>query len=244
MKTVLITGATSGLGRALVDCFAKSTQQVICVGRDAKTLEKLKMLPNVAEAIACDLADVDACSTLLDGRNVDVLINNAGVLPSRAGFAELTPDAINAMIDVNFRSVIHLTQSFLNNLGPDKPGHVVFIGSSAGRFPHPGASVYGASKAAVSLFADALRAELVDRRIRVTEVAPGRIRSNLYRDAIGENTSTELYDDYEPLEPQDVAAAVAYAVAAPAHVDVSRIEIMPIGQAVGGGRTIKKSEMK
>ncbi|QCO56435.1 SDR family oxidoreductase [Pseudorhodobacter turbinis] len=243
MQTIMVTGATSGLGRSLVEILSK-TDQVICVGRNQAALNELAALENVIETVACDLGDPKACRALMEGRNVDVLVNNAGVLPSRASFVDLPEDAINAMIDVNFRSVVHLTQAAVRGMQERGQGHVVFVGSSAGRFPHPGATVYGASKAAVSLFADALRAELVDRRIRVTEVAPGRIRSNLYREAIGNDASGELYDEYEPLEPQDVAEAIAYALRAPRHVDVSRIEIMPIGQAVGGGRTVRKTEMK
>lgn len=243
MRKILITGATSGLGRAIVDGLAPE-DRAIGVGRNKTALRELEALPNVVETLSCDLTDPESCHALFAGRDVDVLINNAGVLPSRAGFAELPAEAINAMIDVNFRSVVHLTQAYLNALKPGQRGHVVFIGSSAGRFPHPGATVYGASKAAVSLFADALRAELADRYIRVTEVAPGRIRTNLYRDAIGNNASSELYDEYEPLEPEDVAGAVLYAIGAPPHVDVSRIEIMPIGQVAGGGRTVPKAQMK
>lgn len=242
MRKILITGATSGLGRAVVAGLGVG-DRAICIGRNRDSLRELEGLANVEAAVSCDLGDPVACRDLFDGRPVDVLVNNAGVLPSRAGFAELPPEAIDAMIDVNVRSVLHLTQAFLRQLVPGQRGHVVFIGSSAGRFPHPGATVYGASKAAVSLFADALRAELVDRYVRVTEIAPGRIRTGLYRDAIGGDAARELYDDYEPLEPADVAGAVLYAINAPPHVDVSRIEIMPVGQAVGGGRTVPKSQM-
>lgn len=243
MRHILITGATSGLGRAIVENL-EPEDRAICIGRDRAALDDLAKLPNVLEALSCDLRDPEACHAVFAGRKVDVLINNAGVLPSRAGFVDLPGDAIDAMIDVNFRVVTHLTQGFLKQLAPGAPGHIAFIGSSAGRYPHPGAAVYGASKAAISLFADALRAELADRYIRVTEIAPGRIRTNLYRDAIGDDASRELYDEYEPLEPEDVARAVLYAISAPPHVDVSRIEIMPVGQVVGGGRTVPKAQMK
>ena len=242
MRRTMITGATSGLGEALLSRLG-ATDMLIGVGRDPGALDRISKAPGVAEAIACDLSDPAACSALFEGRTVDVLVNNAGVLPSRAGIGDLPAAAIDAMIDVNFRAVVHLTQAALVGMRAQGHGHLVFIGSSAGRFPHPGATVYGATKAAVSLFADALRAELVGERIRVTEIAPGRIRSKLYRDAIGSDASAELYDDFEPLEPSDVAEAVAYALDAPAHVDVSRIEIFPTSQAVGGARMAKVSEM-
>lgn len=242
MRRTLITGATSGLGRALVERLAK-TDDVIGVGRNRQALDALLQMEGVVEAVDCDLARAGAASTLLANRPVDVLVNNAGVLPSRAAFADLPAEAIDAMIDVNFRAVMHLTQAALTSMRARGQGHIVFIGSSAGRFPHPGSTVYGATKSAVSLFSDALRAELVGERIRVTEIAPGRVRSNLYRDAIGTHAAGELYDDYEPLEPEDVADAVAFALDAPAHVDVSRLEIFPTSQAVGGGRIATISEM-
>lgn len=238
----MVTGATSGLGGAIISELS-TTDQLIGVGRDPKALAQLASNASVIEALSCDLSDSAACQKLLEDRPIDVLINNAGVLPSRAGFADLPLEAIDAMIDINLRAVICLTQQALRGMRERGEGHLVFIGSSAGRFPHPGATVYGATKAAISLFVDALRAELVGERIRVTEVSPGRIRSNLYRDAIGDNASGELYDDYEPLEPVDVAKAVAFALDAPAHVDVSRIEVFPTSQAVGGARIATKSEM-
>ncbi len=243
MRRILVTGATSGIGRALVEKLAQ-TEEIICVGRNADALKVLARIPNVVEAVNCDLSDPTACHTLIEGRDIDVLVNNAGVLPSSVGFVDLPTKAIDSMIDVNFRATMHLTQGALRQMQRKGRGHIVFVGSSAGRFPHPGATVYGATKAAMSLFADALRAELAEWRIRVTEVAPGRTRSDLYRQAIGANASGELYDEYEPLEPTDVADAIAYALNVPDNVDVSRIEIMPIGQVAGGGRTIKKSEMK
>jgi len=243
MRRILVTGATSGIGRALVEKLAQ-TDEVICIGRNADALKALSQIPNVVEAVSCDLSDSVACRNLTEGRDIDVLVNNAGALPSSSGFADLPPEAINTMIDVNFRAVMHLTQGALRQMQKKGRGHIVFVGSSAGLFPHPGATVYGATKAATSLFADALRAELAEWRIRVTEVAPGRTRSDLYREAIGAGASGQLYDEYEPLEPSDVADAIAYALNVPDHVDVSRIEIMPIGQVAGGGRTIKKSEMK
>ncbi len=242
MRHTMITGATSGLGEAIVARLG-NTDSIIGIGRDPKALERISMASGVAEAIACDLSDSAACLALFDDRAVDVLVNNAGVLPSREEFSDLPVSAINEMIDVNFRAVVLLTQAALEGMRERGSGHLVFIGSSAGRFPHPGATVYGATKAAISLFADALRSELLGERIRVTEIAPGRIRSNLYRDAVGSTASAELYDEYEPLEPKDVADAVAYALDAPAHVDVSRIEIFPTAQAVGGARIVKTSEM-
>lgn len=241
MRQTLITGATSGLGRALVDRLSAS-DSVIAHGRNRAALDELARSAKVAATLTGDLSRPDVADELLAGHEIDVLINNAGVLPSRAHLAEMTAAAIDAMVDVNFRAVIHLTRAALRGMRARGRGHVVFIGSSAARSPHPGLAVYGATKAGIGFFADALRVEHLGERIRITEVAPGRIRSNLYRDVM-ENQG-DLYDDYEPLEPEDVAETVAFALDAPAHVDVSRIEVFPTSQAVGGGRIVKRAEMK
>lgn len=243
MRQTLITGATSGLGRALVDQFM-ATDNLIAIGRNKQQLEALSRLSPGVTSQACDLARPGAAREIVADRQVDVLINNAGVLPARGNLVDLPAHAIDAMIDINLRAVIHLTQAVLPGMRARGKGHLVFIGSSAGHYPHPGSAVYGATKAAISLFADALRAELVGERIRVTEISPGRIRSNLYRDAIQGDAGRELYDEYEPLEPEDVARTVAFALDAPGHVDISRMEVFPTSQVVGGGRIVKISDIE
>src|SRR5262249_28411331 len=119
-------------------------------------------------------------------------------------------------------------------------GHIFFVGSSAGRWPHPNMAVYGASKAGVSLFCDALRCDLLGTGLRLTEIAPGRVQTNLYRTALPAESRAELYDGYEPIRPEHIAELVATALSLPQHVDASRIEVFPTSQAPGGSRIVKR----
>src|SRR5699024_816297 len=129
------------------------------VGRNKDALNALHDSGKVREALAVDLADTQATMDLLAERPVDVLINNAGVIPHSGHLDVLSPADIDAMINVNLRAVIHLSRMAVAHMKRQKRGHIVFIGSSAGHYPHPGSAVYGATKAAIALFSDALRAE-------------------------------------------------------------------------------------
>ena len=122
-------------------------------------------------------------------------------------------------------------------------GHLLFIGSSAGRTPHPDLAAYGATKAAIGHFCDSLRGDLLGTGVRVTEIAPGRARSKLYRDTIGlEGLDAALYDGVDPIEPEDIAALAITALATPARIDVSRIEAYPASQAIAGTRLLRKTD--
>jgi 3-hydroxy acid dehydrogenase/malonic semialdehyde reductase len=113
------------------------------------------------------------------------------------------------------------------------------VGSSAGRFPHPNTAVYGATKAASSLFCDSLRCDLLGSNVRVTEIAPGRVQTNLYRTALGEVAANQkLYDTYRSIQPEHVAELIAAALALPEYVDVSRLEVFPTDQAPGGSQIV------
>ena len=144
------------------------------------------------------------------------------------------------MIDVNFKAPLHLTRLALPAMIARGYGHIFFIGSSAGLVPQPNAGVYGASKAGVGHFSDCLRCDLLGTGVRVSEICPGRVETQLYRTAIGmEDAQAELYDGYEPIHPEDIAALVMAAINMPRNVDVSRIEVFPTSQAVGGSRMVK-----
>lgn len=242
-ETALVTGASSGIGGAIAIALKATLPTVYGLGRNAKALAETLDGQGI-EPLVGDITDLAALQALLCDRPVDILVNNAGILTSRAAFVDLAAEDIDRMIDVNLRATLQITRLCLRGMIERGAGHLLFIGSSAGRYPHPSASVYGASKAGISLFCDALRAELLGTRIRVTEIVPGRVRTRLYREAIGATAGQELYDGYEPLEPDNIASAVRYAVDAPPNVDVSRIEIFPVAQAVGGARMVKKSEMR
>nr|WP_244471259.1 SDR family NAD(P)-dependent oxidoreductase [Rhizobium ecuadorense] len=147
------------------------------------------------------------------------------------------------MIDINLKAPMHLTRAFLPAMVERKRGHLIYIGSSGGQAPYPNMGAYGPSKAGLSLFCDNLRCDLLGSSVRVTEVVPGRVQTDLYRTAMaGNQARTLLCDGYRPIQPAHIASIIANAIELPVFVDVSRIEVFPTDQATGGGTMVKFSE--
>lgn len=238
-KCALVTGATSGIGKAVVIALRDAGLQVIAVGRSPEALQALREERGVA-VVEADIRQVEVFDAVLAQYPVDVLVNNAGVLSSRAAFQDIDPAEIDNMFDINLKAPLHLTRKVVPGMITRGHGHLFFIGSSAGRAPHPGAAVYGASKAGISLFCDALRCDLLGSGVRVTEIAPGRVQTQLYKAAMGMQAAGEqLYDGYESIMPEDIAQLLLAALSLPQQVDVSRLEVFPTAQAVGGARMVK-----
>jgi 3-hydroxy acid dehydrogenase/malonic semialdehyde reductase len=237
--TALVTGASSGIGRAIAVALTVADYKVLAVGRDLAALEALRV-ESGAVPLAIDVRDTGQFVSVLAEHQVDVLVNNAGILSTRAPFQVIDPADIDAMIDVNFKAPLHLTRLALPGMIARGYGHIFFIGSSAGLVPQPNAGVYGASKAGVGHFSDCLRCDLLGTGVRISEICPGRVETQLYRTAIGqEGAQAELYDGYGPIRPDDIAVLVMAAINMPGNVDVSRIEVFPTSQAVGGTRMVK-----
>jgi len=237
-QTALITGASSGIGRAIAERLVNDGMKVYALGRDAKALDALASVCGVTP-IAIDLHDIAPLRELFEREAIDVVVNNAGLLPAIAKFVATTPADIDSMIDINLRAPLHIAQLALEGMVRRKRGHLFFVGSSAGRFPHPNTAVYGATKAAISMFCDALRCDLLGTKVRVTEIAPGRVQTNLYRTALGEQGANEkLYEAYRSIQPENIAELIATALALPEAVDVSRMEVFPTDQAAGGSQIV------
>ncbi|WHO75391.1 SDR family oxidoreductase [Rhizobium sp. BT03] len=241
-RVAVVTGATSGIGRATVDRLRHMGLTVYAVGRNAEALDELAG-ESGAKPIRADVRDTAEIVRQLDGVDVDILINNAGILSTRATFSEIEPSEIDAMIDINLKAPMHLTRAFLPAMVERKRGHLIYIGSSGGQAPYPNMAAYGPSKAGLSLFCDNLRCDLLGSSVRVTEVVPGRVQTDLYRTAMaGNQARTLLYDSYRPIQPAHIASIIANAIELPVFVDVSRIEVFPTDQATGGGAMVKFSE--
>jgi len=238
-RCALVTGATSGIGKAIVLALRDAGMQVIAVGRSREALDELQAQEGIV-ALQADVRQADALADILKRYPVDVLVNNAGILSTRAAFQEIDPAEIDNMLDINLKAPLHLTRQVLPGMIERGHGHLFFLGSSAGLAPHPGAAVYGASKAGVSLFCDALRCDLLGSGVRVTEIAPGRVQTQLYRTAVGmQMAGSELYDGYESIMPEHIAQLLLAALRLPEQVDVTRLEVFPTAQAVGGSRMVK-----
>ena len=237
-RAALVTGATSGIGRAIAQRLRRDGWQVHAMGRNEAALQKLARACGVIP-LCLDVRETAAVSEQLAHLQADAVIHAAGVLSSSEPFQAIAPEAIDQMIATNLMAPIHITRALLPGMVARRVGHLVFIGSSAGRWPHPNTAVYGATKAGLSMFCDALRCDLLGTGIRVTEIAPGRVQTDLYRTILGEQAGARLYDGYQSIQPGEIAELVHTSLDMPAHVDVSRIEVFPTGQAVGGARIVK-----
>ena len=232
-KTAVVTGASSGIGAACVRALRDRGLHTIALARREDRLAAL------AEATGCeplvlDLHDRDAIYDRLGGLGIDVLVNNAGLGRGFTGFLESDRDEIEEMIDINVTAAIHVVRAVAAGMAERKRGHVVNIGSIAGLYPI-GMPVYGASKGAIHLFAQHLRVDLKGTGIRLTEICPGRIDTEFFETAFDDPDKRKAFrSGFEILVPDDVAAAMLYAVTAPWRVNVSTIELTPTEQAPGG----------
>lgn len=232
-RTALVTGATAGIGRACARALAGRGLDVVAVGRRSARLEALAAEIG-CETLALDVRDRDAVYAELGERDVDVLVNGAGVGRGMESFLGATPDDLDATLATNATALVHVTRAVLPGMRARRRGHIVNIGSVAGLYPLFTA-IYGASKGAVHLFSQNLRIELLGSGVRVTELCPGRVETEFFRTAIDDpETIEKLAGGFKLLEPEDVAAAALYAVESPWHVHVATIELMATEQAPGG----------
>ena len=238
-RNAVVTGATSGIGKATVLELSRRGLTVYAVGRNQEQLDELSSTRGVL-TIKADVRDTDSIASALEGVEVDILVNNAGILSTRASFHEIDPAEIDAMIDVNLKAPMHLTRALLPGMVKRKRGHLIYIGSSGGQAPYPSMGAYGPSKAGLSLFCDNLRCDLLGTSVRVTEVVPGRVQTDLYRTAMAGNSARALlYDGYRPIQPEHVSSIIVNAIELPVFVDVARIEVFPTDQSTGGGTMVK-----
>ena len=236
--TALVTGATSGIGRAITTELSTAGYTVVAVGRNVAHLSELAAMNGVT-AVQADVRDIDAIQDALKGKDVDIVVSNAGILTTSGAFAGTDPDQIDAMIDINLKAPLRLAHRLLPGMIARRRGHLLFVGSIAGHAPFGGSAIYGASKAGLASFCEALRCDLLGTNVRVTELVPGRVETSLYRDTHGSRARDVLYDGYRAVQPQDVARLVRTVIELPVHVDVSRLDILPTDQAVGGGQIVR-----
>lgn len=237
-KTALVTGASTGMGAAIAELLTKRGLTVHAVARNE---ERLKELADRTGAVphAVDLTDTAAVSAELGGLEVDVLINCAGV--SRPGNILDSSEAdLDEIIDVNLRGLLQLTRILLPGMVERDLGHIVNISSIAGVYNFYGHTAYHATKAAVHQISRQLRNDTVGKRIRVTEVCPGRVETEIFGRNMGgtpeamEEAWKTFYEGYESLTTADIVDAIDYAIETPRHVNVGMIEIMPTFQVPGG----------
>lgn len=237
-RTVLITGASTGMGAAAAEKFTAQGLTVHAVARDAERLDQLAERTG-AIPHAVNLADTSAVEAELGDLDIDILVNNAGV--SRQGnILTASRDDLDDMVDVNLRAVLQLVRIFLPGMVERDLGHIINISSIAGHYNFFGHTAYHATKAAVRQISRQIRNDTVGKRIRVTEIVPGRVETEIFGRNLGGTPEAmkeaweTFYEGYESLTTDDIVAAIDYAVSASRHANVGLIEIMPTFQVPGG----------
>lgn len=227
MKTALVTGATSGIGRAMALALHGAGYAVVALGRAQAALDSLAAEAPGLVALSVDVTDGAALAAAIAGREIDVLVANAGVMPPPGPFDRQNLADIEATVAVNLTSVLRLAHLVVPQMRARGAGHIVLTGSSAAHAPGANFAVYAASKAAVAAFATALRAEVSPDGLRVTELVPGRVETALYTQVLSDEARGAMYEGGRALQPQDLADALLAVLALPARANVTRLDIMP-----------------
>ncbi|MFB7892510.1 SDR family oxidoreductase [Microbacterium sp. NPDC056044] len=236
-KTAVVTGATSGIGRGAVDAFLARGLTVHAIARDAARLGELEKQGAIVHPL--NLRDTAALEEALSGVEADIVLNSAGV--SRMGnILGSSRDDVDDMVDVNLTAVLHVVRCLLPGMVERDRGHILNISSIAGHYNFFGHTAYHATKAAIHQLSRQLRNDTMGRRIRVTELSPGRIETEIFSRNLGGTPETDqaawatYYEGYESLTVQDIVNAIDFAVDAPQHVNIGLVELMPTFQVPGG----------
>src|SRR3954462_1107671 len=239
-QTVFVTGASAGFGDAIARRFVAEGARVIAVARSEDKLEKLAgELREAVLPVKLDVSDPEAVKAAIDDlaenwREVDVLVNNAGLAKGLQPAHQADLADWDAMIATNVRGLVHVTRALLPGMVERGRGHVLNIGSIAGTYPYPGGNVYGATKAFVHQFSLNLRSDLHGTGVRVTNIEPGMVGGTDFskvRFDGDQEKADKVYQGTTPLTADDVAESVYWAASQPAHVNINVIELMPVLQS-------------
>lgn len=241
MKTAFITGATSGIGKAIAEKFAEEGKQLILCGRREEILKKLQEeLSGKTEVITLKF-DVrnreeveNAINSLPDHwKNIDILINNAGNAHGLDPISDGNCDDWDAMMDGNVKGLLYVSKPIISLMKSQNSGHIVNISSVAARQTYANGVVYCASKKAVDVISEGMRIELTEFGIKVTNIQPGAVATDfsMVRFKGDEERSKEVYAGYDALLAEDIADAVSYCVNAPERVSIAELCIYPKAQA-------------
>ncbi len=243
-KIALITGATSGIGEACARRFAKGGYDLVLTGRNAQRLEAVKNAAEQEGAEVClllyDVRDRQACAAAVDSlegrwREIDVLINNAGLALGLEKEYMGSFDDWDTMIDTNIKGLLTMTRLIVPAMVERNHGHVINIGSVAGDAAYANGNVYCATKAAVKAITDGLRIDVAETAVRVTNVKPGLVETNfsVTRFHGDQERADKVYQGITPLNGDDIADVAFYAASAPEHVQIAEVLVLATHQASG-----------
>lgn len=239
-KTALITGATAGFGAAIARRFVADGWRIIVTGRRADRLAALAAElggATVVHPLVFDIRDEAATRAALDSlpadfRDIDVLVNNAGLALGTGPIQASDLDQWKTMIDTNITGLVTITRLLIDTLIARR-GLIVNLASVAANWPYPGGNVYGGTKAFVQQFSLGLRSDLSSKGVRVTSIEPGLSESEftLVRTGGDKDAYDRLYKGANPLQPEDIAETIAWVAGLPPHVNINSLEIMPVSQS-------------
>jgi 3-hydroxy acid dehydrogenase/malonic semialdehyde reductase len=241
-KTILITGATSGFGKASAELFSENGWQLILTGRRKDRLEELqeKFGTSMVHIAAFDVRGRQQAEAMVAGlpeqfQDIDILLNNAGLALGLEGAHATDLDQWDTMVDTNIKGLLYMTRLILPAMVERGRGHVINIGSIAGSWPYPGGNAYGATKAFVQQFSRNMRADLHGTGVRVTNIEPGLAESefSIVRFSGDADKAGKVYEGIKPLTPVDIAETIYWTASRPAHVNINSVEVMPVCQSWG-----------
>lgn len=241
MKTAIVTGATSGIGAATTRALAGAGWQVIVTGRRAERLGALvDELGDVIHPAVFDVRDEDALAAALDVlpdrfRGIDLLVNNAGLALGAQPAQQASLANWRTMIDTNVTALVSITHRLLPGL-IERRGAIVNIASVAGTYPYTGGNVYGGTKAFVQQFTLGLRSDLHGTGVRVSAIDPGMVETEftVVRNGGDQAASDTFYNGADPMTAEDIAATVLWIATLPPHLNINRLELMPVSQSFAG----------
>ncbi|KXS10590.1 NAD(P)-binding protein [Gonapodya prolifera JEL478] len=243
-KTVLVTGASAGIGEATARQFAAAGSKVIIAARRADKLQEVKanieaQTPGAKViSIELDVANREKVNAAIAGlpeewKKIDVLVNNAGLVQGTEKVEEVAPEDVDLMINVNIKGLLYVTQAVMKGFRERNSGHIINVGSISGKDTYPGGGVYCGTKFMVDALTRTLRQELVDTPIRVSEINPGMVETefSVVRFRGDKSKADNVYKGIQPLSGDDVAETIVFAASAPPHVVLADVLLLPTNQA-------------
>ncbi|QLE01327.1 SDR family NAD(P)-dependent oxidoreductase [Galbibacter sp. BG1] len=240
-KTALITGATSGIGKATAILFAENGINLILCGRRKDRLDTLQR--ELSEKVkvhylSFDVRNKEAVFNAINSipsefKNIDILINNAGNAHGLAPIDQGEIDDWDAMMDINVKGLLYVSKAIIPGMVARKKGHIINIGSTAGKEVYPGGNVYCASKHAVDAINQGMRLDLHAKGIKVGAINPGLVETEFSKVRFKGDTekADKVYQGYTPLTPEDIAEIIYFTISRPAHVNIADLIVMPSDQA-------------
>ena len=240
---ILITGASAGFGEALARQLVTKGHRVIGCARRAEKLDALqKSLGEAFFPLVMDVSDTGSIEAALaklpaDFATIDVLVNNAGLALGTEPAYKAQLDDWMRMVDTNIKGLMALTHAILPAMVERNSGYIINLGSIAGSWPYYGGNVYGATKAFVQQFSLNLRADLLGTKVRVSNLEPGNVGGTEFSNVRyhgDEEKAAKVYEGFKTMSAEDIADILVWLIESPAHVNVNRLEVMPVAQTYNG----------